>query len=491
MRYDSIIIGSGLSGLTSALLLARSGRKVVVVEQHSSPAPVVSGFRRGGIYFDSGFHYAGGGGEGGPLQLFFRHLGLDRQLTLFPYHSAGFDRLRFSSSGEEFVLPVGFTNICRYLQERFPAATGEIETYFGEIEASWRHVPYLDLTLDLADIGMESVHGTSLQQRLEVFSPWPQLQGLLSMHSLLYGVPPDQTPLSLNAQVAGSYYHSVHGIVGGGKSLVGGYLTLLKEEGVTICCSSKVEAILADGGRASGVRLDSGAEIAAAEVVATLNPVQLAPLLPTEKIRPAYRKRLEKLHQTMSAFIIFARSHGSLEFLRRQNLFVQPEGGIFSTGVDEALEKHSFYLAGADQGHSGRIKGLIGIVPADYSDASHWTLGEKGRSSGYRQWKKGVAERLLRHFCRHCPQLPPLEVLDLATPLTLRDYSLAPQGAVYGVGRYLGQYNPHPTTRLPGLYLAGQAVAGPGLLGTLVSSYLTCGTILGHERLRGELRGWC
>jgi len=107
------------------------------------------------------------------------------------------------------------------------------------------------------------------------------------------------------------------------------------------------------------------------------------------------------------------------------------------------------------------------------------------------RWKKGIAEQLLRLFYRHCPQLPQLELLDLATPLTLHDYSLAPEGAVYGVGRYLGQYNPQPVTRLPGLYLAGQAVAGPGLLGTLVSSYLTCGTILGHEVLRGELRECC
>ena len=491
MRYDSIIIGSGLSGLTCALLLARSGRKVMVVEQHASPAPVVSGFRRSGIYFDSGFHYAGGAGEGGPLQVFLRHLELDKQLTLFPYAGDGFDRLHLSSSGEDYLLPVGFGAIRRYLTEQFPAAGDAIEHYLNEIEGTWRHVPYLNLDLDLADFGMASVHGMSLQQRLEVFSRWPQLQSLLSMHSLLYGVSPAQTPLSLNAQVAGSYYHSVHGIVGGGRSLIESYLTLLDKGGVALRCNARVESILADDKGISGIRLETGEEIFSTEVVATVNPVQLAKLLPATGVRPAYRKRLQKLQQTTSAYIVFARSDESLEFLRHRNLFVQPEGGIFPAGHDVSIEKRSFYLAGADQGRDGKIKGLIGIVPADYSEVSDWSFAEKERSAAYRKWKKEIAGELLQLFYCQCPQLPLLELLELATPLTLRDYSLAPRGAVYGVGRQLGQYNPQPATRLPGLYLAGQAVAGPGLLGTLVSSYLACGTILGHDLLRGELREYC
>ncbi len=83
-----------------------------------------------------------------------------------------------------------------------------------------------------------------------------------------------------------------------------------------------------------------------------------------------------------------------------------------------------------------------------------------------------------------------MELVDLATPLTLRDYSMAPEGAVYGVGRLLGQYNPAPVTRLPGLFLAGQGVSVCGLMGTLISGYMACGSILGHEFLRGELKKW-
>ena len=488
MHYDSIIIGAGLSGLTCALLLARSGRRVLVLEQHSRPAPVVRGFQRGGIYFDSGFHYAGGLGDGGPLQPLLRHLGLEDKLQLFPYAADGFDRLRIASSGEEYLLPVGFNNIRRYLGEKFPQARSEIALYLDEIVSQWRNFPYLDLNADLADFAMETVHGCSLRERLEVFSPWPELQSLLSMHSLLYGVPPEWAPLSLNAQVAGSYYHSVHGIVGGGRRLVDALLVLLAEAGVDIRCNAAVSQVLVGEEAVSGVRLQSGDEFPAGEVIATLNPTQLPGLLPASGLRPAYLKRLKNLRQTPSAYIVFASSRQSLEFLRGRNLFMQPRAGVFNPSADQPLEERSFYLAGADQGRDGAIKGLIGIVPAYYEEVSSRQIPEPGRPEGYAAWKTGISDRLLQMFKKCCPELADLELLELATPLTLRDFSRATEGAIYGVGRWLGQYNPHPVTRLPGLFLSGQAVTGPGLLGAMVAGYLTCGSILGHEHLRGELR---
>jgi all-trans-retinol 13,14-reductase len=48
--------------------------------------------------------------------------------------------------------------------------------------------------------------------------------------------------------------------------------------------------------------------------------------------------------------------------------------------------------------------------------------------------------------------------------------------------------NPIPLTKIPNLYLAGQAVTAPGILGTMMSAFLACGYIVGHETLRKELR---
>lgn len=488
MHYDTIVIGSGLSGLTSALLLSRSGRKVLVLEQSNQIAPVVRGFFRGGCYFDSGFHYAGGLGEGGAFRPLLRHLGLEDKLQLTPYDARGFDRLQISDTGEAFSLPVGFDAIRSSLCKRFPGVQRELLDYLDELEGNWSRYPYLDLDTDIADFGISAVHGQSLRDRLKVFSDYPQLQGLLSMHSLLYGISPGEAPLSLNSQVAGSYYHSVHGIAGGGRALVDALPELLVAEGVDIRCRAEVSSIRIVADSVGGVSLADGEEIAAKEVIATVNPAQLPGLLPKGVLRPAYLKRLKNLRQTLSAYILFARCSGPLETLRDSNLFVQQKAGLFTADTDRPLEVREFYLTASGQGPDNGETGLIGIVPASYSEVAEWGNHERRHSQDYRAHKQFIADRLRRMFAASCPDLSDLQVLDLATPLTLRDYSCAPQGAIYGVGRFLGQYNPHPVTRLSGLSLSGQAIAAPGLLGTVVASYLTCGSIIGHEQLRGELR---
>lgn len=489
MAYDSIILGAGLSGLTCGLLLARSGRRVLIVEQHHEPAPVVRGFRRKGIYFDSGFHYAGGAGTDGPLGHLLQHLGLAKHLEMFPFSAGGFDCLRILSSGEDFLLPTGMSRIRKSLTQRFPALQRETGSFLDEIEGRWCDFPYLNLDKDFSESQLQSVHEQSLAERLEVFSSSPQLQSLLSMHSLLYGVAPEQASVTLNAQVAGSYFHSVHGIVGGGRRLIEVYLGLLDEAGVTVRCRAEVAKIVSTKDRVRGVQLTDGEIIFADEIIATCNPALLPQLLPPGVLRPAYRNRLTNLTQTPSALILFARCETPVKLLSRRNLFVLPRPGTAAVALDCPLEERAMYLAGADQSpDTDRVKGLIAIVPTSAAEVAAWNNRELRRSDLYLDWKKLMTQRLLRHIMSSCPELGGLVPLDLATPLTLQDYARAPQGAIYGVGRVLGQYNPQPQTRLPGLFLSGQAVAGPGLLGAVVAGYYTCGTIMGHELLRGELR---
>ncbi len=53
-RYDAVIVGGGIAGLTSAVYLARAGRKVLLVEKNDKLGGLVSSFERDGFVFDSG-----------------------------------------------------------------------------------------------------------------------------------------------------------------------------------------------------------------------------------------------------------------------------------------------------------------------------------------------------------------------------------------------------------------------------------------------------
>ena len=92
MKYDVVIIGSGLGGLVCGSLLARSGRSVLVLERQAQPGGCMQSYQRDGLSFDTGFHYVGGLAEGQPLHRLFPHLGL-MQLPWVRLDSDGFDRV--------------------------------------------------------------------------------------------------------------------------------------------------------------------------------------------------------------------------------------------------------------------------------------------------------------------------------------------------------------------------------------------------------------
>ena len=57
--FDTIVIGSGIGGMTTAALLARAGQRVLVLEQHYVPGGFTHAFRRKGFVWDVGVHLVG------------------------------------------------------------------------------------------------------------------------------------------------------------------------------------------------------------------------------------------------------------------------------------------------------------------------------------------------------------------------------------------------------------------------------------------------
>ena len=73
---DAVVIGSGLGGLLTGVILSRAGYRVTVLEKAAQPGGCLQAFIRDGLRFDTGFHSVAGLEEGGPLERIFRPLGL-------------------------------------------------------------------------------------------------------------------------------------------------------------------------------------------------------------------------------------------------------------------------------------------------------------------------------------------------------------------------------------------------------------------------------
>ena len=53
-RYDAIIVGGGLAGLTSAVFLSQAGKKILLIEKNAEFGGLVNSFERDGFVFDAG-----------------------------------------------------------------------------------------------------------------------------------------------------------------------------------------------------------------------------------------------------------------------------------------------------------------------------------------------------------------------------------------------------------------------------------------------------
>ena len=58
-KYDVIVIGSGIGSLTTATLLAKSGKKVLILERHYTAVGFTHIFKRKNYEWDVGVHYIG------------------------------------------------------------------------------------------------------------------------------------------------------------------------------------------------------------------------------------------------------------------------------------------------------------------------------------------------------------------------------------------------------------------------------------------------
>lgn len=490
--YDQIVVGAGISGLTSALLLAKQGYKVALVEVFPLPGPTVRGFSRQGIHFETGIHLIGGLGDKDPLDTYFKHLGIGEDLVKIPFKQDGCDCFRFEKTGREICLPYGYERIRQTLRQSFPAEEKAIDRYLKRIKTIFDSSSFLNFDLDFDLESLAHDETESLRDYLDSISENQKLKDLLSCHALLYGTPPEQAMLSTHALVAGSYFRSSHTIEGGGKALVESYQKQLKKHGVDIYCGRKAIHINHDEEKNfKSLLLDNGSRLHGTICIWSAHPAGMLRCVEDGVFRPVFKRRINELQETVSALILFGIAEIPVEVLQGQNIYLWPESNYNEvlSGKTDMAENAIFISAGQTLGR-GKKQSVTAIMPYSFEKFSKWQNSNlKSRPKDYLDVKASIMAEFENQVFTRCPELQgKVEFIDSATPLTLRDYCHSPFGSMYGAAHTISQYNPLPATKIKGLLLAGQSIIAPGVMGAVVSAYLTCGFIYGHEKIHEELR---
>ena len=153
-RYDVVVIGAGLGGLTAGAILARAGRKVLVIERSNSVGGAASSYKSGDLFVEGSLHETSDPNDPrDPKHSALVRAGVLDAVKWIP--GGGFYQARGGPLGEPFAMPDNFDAARRALTDRFPQSRGGIERVLDDMErlvsgADFDLIPESDRSLSLS-----------------------------------------------------------------------------------------------------------------------------------------------------------------------------------------------------------------------------------------------------------------------------------------------------------------------------------------------------
>lgn len=505
-RYDAIVVGSGLSGLTTAALMAKAGRTVLVLERHYTAGGFTHSYRRRGYQWDVGVHYVGEVHKpDSGLRRMFDAI-TDGQLQWAKMDDT-YDRIIVGEEAYDFV--AGASRFRDSLLQSFPDARSEIDEYLHRIRAVSGAIPaqfgprFLPgLLQPLAGTPLRRAAGNPFSRTtasvLGEFITDPKLAGVLTGQWGDYGLPPGRSSFGMHALVAQHYLDGGNFPVGGAWRIADTIVPVIERAGGAVLVNAEVATILISGNRAIGVRMANGDEIRADRVISAAGLHTTYGRLVPEEVGQRHRmpEKLHRLRRSASHLGLTLGIKGTTEELglSQTNLWLYRDYDhdrsaaryLASPNTDFALNYLSFPSAKDPAwaaSHPGKSTiDVISLAPYEWFEQWAGTPWRQ-RGSAYEDFKGELTEALLADVYRHVPQVRGrIDVAELSTPLSTAEFVNADQGQIYGL-----EHSPErfaqtwitPRTPIKGLYLTGQDVLFCGVASAMMSGAMTATAVLG------------
>ena len=488
-----VIIGSGLGGLSCGCILAKNGYEVTILEQGDQIGGCLQCFRRGNAVFDTGMHYIGSADPGQTLHTILHYLGVDADIRLSRLDPSGYDVISYM--GEHYKFANGKDHFVETLAQYFPDSRHELVRYCDLIENVAASSPMHSLNLD-ADLKIfTESQVTCVNEVIDSVVSNPVLRQVLAGILPLYAGEKDRTPFSAHALIADFYNQSSFRIVGGSGMLANSLANSIRAVGGKILVRHQVSKIECGESHATAVITSNGECFPADLVVSAIHPSRTIDLVESHLFRPAYRRRIESIRNTTSAFTVYLKFRKDRVPYMNHNLYCYLSDSIW--GCDkynhETWPKYMLYMhfcheENPEFAETGEI-----LTYMSYDEMSQWYgthIGHRGES--YENFKKMKAELLINALNKEIPGIQDdIENYYTSTPLTYLDYTGIPEGAMYGVAKdvnALGAGTVSCKTSIPNLLLSGQCITLHGMLGVLAGSLVTCSEVLTSDVLFSQIK---
>jgi phytoene dehydrogenase-like protein len=258
----------------------------------------------------------------------------------------------------------------------------------------------------------------------------------------------------------------------------------LKSLGGRIITGDSVTEIMVDGRTVAGIGLESGDRLYAPIVVGAVHPQVVLHMLPMGAVRPSYRKRITNLKNTEGIFGV----HASLD----ADAHPETPHNIFKIDTDPNGKVNDLLYFQLRRSIKPGVNTLSVLTSGKADLWRPWESTLSGhRGEAYLALKQKESQGLIKEAEAFFGPLKGLNILDAYTPLTVRDWVNSPDGSAYGVMRSASQSLTTALlnrTSVKGLYLAGQSVLAPGVIGTLMGSFATVKLIMGAKAFRERVQ---
>jgi phytoene dehydrogenase-like protein len=494
LKYDCVVIGAGLGGLSAATMLARNGLSVLLLERHNVPGGYATSFVRGRYEFEIALHELSGIGppeRRGSLYRYLEYLGVADRVEFL--HVLNLYRAVFPDV--DVTLPSGREPFEAKLCETFPHEAKGIRRFLGRV---------FDLRDDFIKIAKQRGAGSpaTMPFRLPHFfrylpATWEHVldrdvkdhraRAVLSQYWGYVGMPPSQISFLYFATTLAAYVKRGAAFPKGrSQALSSSFLSTFEELGGKARMNCGVERITTANGRVTGVITEGGEEIASDWIVSNADPITTCrEMISSDKVPSDFFRRLQSSEvaaSTVNVYLGVARTYEELG-LTEHEIFVND---------DYDLNRHYEMMRaiGSPPAIAVTCYNVVypGISPPGTSVVVLTALayGEPWYQvppAEYVETKNRVADAMIERAERIAPGLREYaEVVEVSTPVTNMRYAGAMGGSIYGFNQpprdnlvwRMGHRGP-----LDGLYFVGAwTQPGGGFEPAVMSGQMAGGAIV-------------
>lgn len=494
-RYDVVVIGSGMGGQVAAAILARLGKRVLVLEQHYEPGGFTHTFRRGPWRWDVGVHAVGEvttRSMPGRILSWLTDGGLE-----WASLGAVYDRFRFP--GDFRVdFPDNPEQFRANLHAACPGEGPAIDGYLRAVrEVAGAMRPYYLARLAPPSFGALADHTIARRAqralletsaaRIGGLTQDPRLAALLTAQWGYYGATPSRSSFAMQALVAKHFSWGGYYPVGGSQQIARQLLGVVAKEGGWTRVATPVRRILIEGGRAVGVVLEDGEEIRAPRVISAVGVAATCRrLLPEALGQAPWARAVSALEPAPAHLCLYLglekdpRPFGA----GAANLWLYETWDMETSAWEierrPLLDAPVLYVSFPslkDPRHQGEQHTAEVVTFVPYAAFERWR-GTRWMKRGpdYEALKAELTERMLAQVERHLPGLRGIVGhAELSTPLSTEKFARPIAGSIYGLMPTPERFaNPYlrPRSPIPGLYFAGSEVATVGVIGAMMGGVL-------------------